>query len=157
MSILELNSNFRFSSSRRCNERPCQCGCCMSHFKEFVWPCVRLGRKGMCQSTYHQMLNGSSKRVIRIPWSSFRALSPKACFPVIGVSPRGSRSLSDSNGSDAHTLIWIEAAMFLGVKEFWLGWLLCHWNQECFHWQPQYIETLFHSTITHLVYRVLLS
>src|SRR6201996_4479198 len=27
------------------------------------------------------MLNGSSNRVIKIPWSSFRARSPRACLP----------------------------------------------------------------------------
>lgn len=31
---------------------------------------------------YHQMLKGSSKRVIRMPLSSLRALSPSACLPV---------------------------------------------------------------------------
>jgi hypothetical protein len=30
---------------------------------------------------YHHMLNGSSKRTIKIPLSIFRARSPKACFP----------------------------------------------------------------------------
>ena len=33
--------------------------------------------------TYHHMLNGSSNRVIRIPCSILRALSPRACFPVM--------------------------------------------------------------------------
>lgn len=44
------------------------------------YKCVRRS----CQSkrTYHQMLNGNSNRVMRMPWSSFRALSPSACFPV---------------------------------------------------------------------------
>jgi hypothetical protein len=28
-------------------------------------------------------LKGSSKRVIKIPWSSFLALSPRACLPVV--------------------------------------------------------------------------
>jgi hypothetical protein len=31
--------------------------------------------------SYHQMLNGNSKRAMRIPWSSLRALSPRACLP----------------------------------------------------------------------------
>ena len=33
-------------------------------------------------ATYHQILKGSSKRVMRIPWSILRARSPKACLPV---------------------------------------------------------------------------
>ena len=38
--------------------------------------------------TYHHMLNGSSKRVIRMPLSSLRARSPSACLPVEGVNTR---------------------------------------------------------------------
>jgi len=45
--------------------------------------------------TYHQMLNGSSKRVMRIPSPIFLARSPRACFPVVRqVSLRLSRQLT---------------------------------------------------------------
>lgn len=43
-------------------------------------------------SAYHQILKGNSKRVIRMPWSNFRARSPSACFPEKGakrVSKKG--------------------------------------------------------------------
>ncbi len=44
--------------------------------------------------SYHQMLKGSSKRVIRIPWSTFLALSPRACLPV-----HGRTEMARDNGS----------------------------------------------------------
>jgi hypothetical protein len=33
------------------------------------------------QVAHHQILKGNSKRVIKMPWSIFRALSPSACLP----------------------------------------------------------------------------
>lgn len=44
-------------------------------------------------ATYHHMLNGSSKRVMRMPWSIFRALSPSACLPGHRVVGSASPSL----------------------------------------------------------------
>lgn len=38
-------------------------------------------RQFAMRPTYHQILKGSSKRVISMPWSSLRALSPRACLP----------------------------------------------------------------------------
>lgn len=77
---ISVSSNMiLFSSSRHCIVLPCLCGCYMFRYRQF--------ERGHCQiegKAYHQMLKGSSKRVIRIPWSILRALSPRACFPAIG-------------------------------------------------------------------------
>lgn len=56
--------------------------------KKGVW----LSRRQSSSMTYHQILKGSSKRVMRIPWSILRALSPRACFPG---KQEGQRCLGD--------------------------------------------------------------
>src|ERR1700761_1651023 len=45
--------------------------------KSFLSSCTPSSR-----ITHHQILKGSSKRVIRIPLSSLRARSPNACLPT---------------------------------------------------------------------------
>lgn len=38
------------------------------------------------RTTYHHILKGNSNRVIKIPWSILRALSPRACLPALRLS-----------------------------------------------------------------------